>query len=77
MAPPTYEAKRYFDEAWNAAPKKWLVFFERGWIHHLFTFIGAGMASFVLWVAWQEEEFCHIHIRSARPRFRVVRVFRG
>jgi hypothetical protein len=61
----TYEAQRYLDEAWNAAPKKWLAFFELGWMHHLFTFIGAGMATMVLWAIWQEDDFCNIHLCSA------------
>jgi hypothetical protein len=60
----TYDAKRYFDEAWNGATKRWLISFERGWIHHLFTFIGAGMAASVLWIFW-DHELCDINHSSA------------
>lgn len=52
-----FKAQRLFDEAWNAASKPWLMCYERGWIHHLFTFLGAGMAMMVLVAIWPLDIF--------------------
>jgi hypothetical protein len=47
-----YEAKGSFDAAWNLAPRDWQTLYERGWWHHLSTFLGILIAGFLLWVAW-------------------------
>lgn len=53
-----YEAKRYFDEAWNAAPKKWQAFLGHGWMHHLCTILGTIMAGIILFLMWQVDICC-------------------
>jgi hypothetical protein len=53
-----YEAKRYFDEVWNTAPKVWLALFGRGWMHHLCTVLGTCMAGLILYLVWQDDFCC-------------------
>lgn len=52
-----YKAQRLFDESWNSAPKCWMICYERGWMHHLFSFFGAGAAVMVLCAIWPLDIF--------------------
>ena len=53
-----YEAQRYFDEAWNSAPRIWLALFGRGWMHHLCTILGTCIAAIILSLVWQSDICC-------------------